>query len=276
MIRRLYESVFLRPWEQVDAEAAAFRAQAKAEGRGYHKGALVAFLWGAVCLTLMEYFGDYRAYRPLVEDLAQTSAFWASFRDGPWWQLSNHAWWALWRVFGFFVLPCIAIKLSGAKIRDQFLSIGELKEDAKLYVVGFLIVFPFLIGAFFEPHFQSYYPFYRTAHRSWADLLTWELLYAAQFFSLEFFFRGWWLQEGRKVLGSGAVLAMVIPYVMIHFGKPFPETLGAIAAGVFLGTMALRSKSIWGGVAVHVTVAVSMDLAALVTSGRGLPGSFWP
>jgi len=58
---------------------------------------------------------------------------------------------------------------------------------------------------------------------------------------------------------------------MIHYGKPVLETLGAIVAGTVLGTLALRTRSIWSGFLIHVTVAVSMDIAALLM-GPGLPG----
>jgi membrane protease YdiL (CAAX protease family) len=67
------------------------------------------------------------------------------------------------------------------------------------------------------------------------------------------------------------VLAMVVPYCMIHFGKPWAEALAAIIAGVVLGTLALKTRSIWSGFLIHVTVAVSMDLAALLQT-QGLPG----
>ena len=56
---------------------------------------------------------------------------------------------------------------------------------------------------------------------------------------------------------------MIIPYCMIHYGKPLPETLGAIGAGILLGTIAMRTRSIWGGVIIHVAVAVTMDVLAL-------------
>ena len=46
-----------------------------------------------------------------------------------------------------------------------------------------------------------------------------------------------------------------------------PETLGAIGAGVILGTLAMRTRSIWGGVLIHIGVAVTMDVLAL----RGCP-----
>jgi len=41
------------------------------------------------------------------------------------------------------------------------------------------------------------------------------------------------------------------------------ETIGAIAAGIVLGTLSFKSKNIWLGVAVHYSVAITMDICAL-------------
>ena len=57
---------------------------------------------------------------------------------------------------------------------------------------------------------------------------------------------------------------MVVPYNMIHYGKPFLEANAAIIAGIVLGTLALKTRSIWCGFLIHVSVAISMDLAALI------------
>jgi membrane protease YdiL (CAAX protease family) len=54
---------------------------------------------------------------------------------------------------------------------------------------------------------------------------------------------------------------------MIHFGKPLPETIGAIIAGLVLGTMAIRSKSIIPGVCVHFCIALGMDILSLWHQG---------
>jgi membrane protease YdiL (CAAX protease family) len=56
---------------------------------------------------------------------------------------------------------------------------------------------------------------------------------------------------------------MIVPYCMIHFQKPMAETFGAIIAGLVLGTLAMRTRSIWGGVAIHAAVALTMDVLAL-------------
>jgi membrane protease YdiL (CAAX protease family) len=111
--------------------------------------------------------------------------------------------------------------------------------------------------------FQRQYPFYKWANRSAFDFWTWELLYIAQFLSLEFFFRGFLLQGLRRALGSNAIFVMIVPYCMIHYGKPVLETCGAVGAGLILGTIAMRTRSIWGGVLIHVGVAVTMDVLAV-------------
>ena len=108
-----------------------------------------------------------------------------------------------------------------------------------------------------QPDFGAYYPFYKSSSRSWYDFLVWEGMYFAQFFGLEMFFRGFWLGALRRSFGSGAIFAMAVPYCMIHFGKPFLEANGAIVAGIALGLARMKTKSIYQGFLVHITVAAS-------------------
>jgi membrane protease YdiL (CAAX protease family) len=99
-------------------------------------------------------------------------------------------------------------------------------------------------------------------------------MYIAQFFGLEVFFRGFWLSGLRHTLGSGAIFAMVVPYCMIHHGKPYLEAAGAVVAGIALGSLAMRTRSIYSGFLVHITVALLMDFTALANRDA-LPQSFW-
>jgi membrane protease YdiL (CAAX protease family) len=101
-------------------------------------------------------------------------------------------------------------------------------------------------------------------------LLGYWLCYATILFSTEFFFRGVLLFSLESRLGVHAVGLSVLPYCLIHVHKPFPEALGSIVAGYVLGTLALRTRSIGGGVIVHCAVALGMDALALVRNGE------WP
>ena len=101
-----------------------------------------------------------------------------------------------------------------------------------------------------------------------SGILIWEAGYAVQFFALEFFFRGFLLFALAKRFGAHAIFIMTLPYVMIHFGKPVVETFAATLAGIALGTLALRTRSIFGGVVIHTAVGWSMDFFALMQKNQ--------
>jgi len=65
-----------------------------------------------------------------------------------------------------------------------------------------------------------------------------------------------------SVLGRGAVLTMVVTYCFLHFGKPLGESISSIFGGFILGVVAYETRSIWGGVILHMGIAWMMDLAA--------------
>jgi membrane protease YdiL (CAAX protease family) len=211
----------------------------------------------AASLTLQEYFGGHDTYEQLFPP------------DGSrYWELTGFAWWAGWRVLGYVIVPVLVLAcLPGQRIADYHISPRGFFRHLWIYAVLFSLVLPAVLIASRTSLFRQTYPFYRSANRSCVDLVVWELLYAAQFLSLEFFFRGFILQGLRRALGANAIFVMLVPYCMIHYGKPLPETLGAIGAGLILGTLAMRTRSIWGGVLIHVGVATTMDVLAL----RGCP-----
>ena len=69
-------------------------------------------------------------------------------------------------------------------------------------------------------------------------------------------------------LGWVSIFVMVVPYNMLHFGKPMPEALVAIIGGLVLGTLSLKTRSIWWGASLHIAIAITMDLCALWHEGR--------
>jgi membrane protease YdiL (CAAX protease family) len=263
-------SFFLATWHELDAEAESERAARVAAGRYDHRP-LIALVVGAVCLAIMEYFGHTVHFNALADRWDP------ELRDSPWFELMGFAWWSAFRVLGYLVIPmAVVVFVFKERVRDHGLETHGFLEHAWIYAISYVVVLICVVlVSRNDPHFQTYYPFYDQASRSWADFWMWEVLYAAQFFSLEFFFRGFWLRSMKSSMGSYAIFAMVVPYCMIHFGKPFLETMAAIAAGVVLGTLSMKTRSIWSGFLIHVSVAISMDMAALLAT-RGLPTTTWP
>jgi membrane protease YdiL (CAAX protease family) len=239
-------------WRAIDAESPG--------ARGFDWRALVVLVTACAVLTAQEYIGQrswyYEHIQPYTRGLPAGPDM---YRD-----LKAFAWWSGWRVGGYLVIPALVVLcMPGERLRDYYLSPRGFVRHLWIYVVLFAAVMPFVIWVSGHTSFQRQYPFYKWANRSPFDFWTWELLYIAQFLSLEFFFRGFLLQGLRRALGSNAIFVMIVPYCMIHYGKPVLETCGAIGAGLILGTIAMRTRSIWGGVLIHVGVAVSMDVLAV-------------
>jgi len=155
------------------------------------------------------------------------------------------------------------------------LGVSGLVPQLKWYLLltAILLVGSTLVS--FNKNFINYYPFYRLAHRSWADLLLWECIYFSQFVFVEFFFRGFLLHGCKRAFGSNALFVMCVPYVMIHITKPWIEAVYSMFFGLIIGVLVLRSRSIWGAVLVHWAVALNLDLMALLYT-RGLPARWWP
>lgn len=260
-IARIVRWLTIEQWRAIDRDT----DREPGEGGGASLVVLVVMLVCCVSLTLQEYIGDSRFFARL-----------HPFRVGnAYWDLEGFAWWSGWRVLGYVVLPMIAIALlPGQRIRDFHVSPRGFFRHIWIYVALFAAILPAVFLASRTSSFRHTYPFYRLANRSSFDLWAWEALYAVQFVSLEFFFRGFLLQGLRRALGSNAIFVMIVPYCMIHYGKPMPETFGAIGAGLILGTLAMRTRSIWGGVLIHIGVAMTMDVLALAgcpPMGSGQP-----
>jgi len=269
--------VFRADWLALDRAALAGRAALAAAGRTDLR-VLVAPALGVFVLALQEYFGKGAFYEATLRPALQ--AFERAHPGGPvdfatWGAIYPNLWWGLTRVGGYLLPIAIwPLLFRGERRLDCGLRVAGLRQHLWIYAGALAVMAPLLLVVRHQPDFGAYYPFYRGAGRSWADFLAWEAIYLAQFFALEAFFRGWWLHATRS-LGAASILGMVVPYTMIHFGKPWLEVSGAIVAGVVLGSVSARTRSIWAGVLVHATVALLMDVLSLQRRGE-LPSLLWP
>ncbi len=139
-----------------------------------------------------------------------------------------------------------------------------------MYFLMLAVMVPVVFVVSRSEGFQVTYPFYKPFPKEplWPRFWIWEGAYFLQFVGLEFFFRGVLLHGVRRQFGAYAIFVMMVPYCMIHFGKPIPETLAAIAAGIILGFMSLKTRSIWMGASLHVSIAFTMDMCALWRAGK--------
>lgn len=250
-IMRFIRLTLLDSWQEADA-------QADTAGRGeLDVRPIVVLVTTAVTLTLARYFGNTATFSALVPFDKQVYT-----RDE--WDLMARAWWSGFRILTYVLIPMLTIALMpGERVRDYYVSFRGFLRHLWIYVLLYLLVLPFVVLVSGQDAFQGTYPFYKYANQSLGHFLRWQVLYAAQFIALEFFFRGYMLKGLSHKFGYGAIFVMIVPYCMVHYPKPLPETLGAILAGIALGTLSMRTRSIWGGVFIHVGVALTMDWLAV-------------
>lgn len=255
----------------VERESAAW-TEANAGRLDWQIVGLVAV--ACVVVTLLEYIGgsgDWHAWETVVGWFRDDGDAWLKsiFRDETYGRLYRLTYWSLSTFVGYLLIPSLYVRfVMGERLRDFGWSLAGTLRHSWIYIVLFVAIVPAVFFASTTQSFQNTYPFYEHAARSWQEFLVWELLYALQFLSLEFFFRGFLIHGLKRRFGFYAILLSVVPYCMIHFGKPMPETLGAILAGLALGILSLFTRSIWLGVAIHVTVAVMMDVLSLWWQGK--------
>ena len=179
--------------------------------------------------------------------------------------LYPHLWWSAWTITLFLVLPAILVKVVFKKrLHDYGFNLKIKRQYYVIYLGMFLIVLPFVIYASTRTDFRAIYPFFRGAFSApTSDIIIWEVAYLSTFVALEFFFRGFLVLGLEKNFGKLAIWVAMVPYVMLHFHKPPLEAFGAIFTGLILGEVSQRTRSILGGVLVHVGVAATMDFLAL-------------
>ena len=261
--------VFRSTWRELDVAAAAYRHELEALGKTDWRPAAV-FAFGGFVLIVQAKVGTTTifsthllpALRAAAAESPSISGVLADYTD-----LLGRTWWAAFRVCGYLA-PLLVWRLlfPADRILDMGLRVRGLREHVWIYALAVVVLVPLILLLARRPDFGRQYPIFREAGRSWVDFAAWEVLYIAQFFTLEVFFRGWWLRACRG-LGSAAIFSMIAPYVLIHVNKPYLEGCAAIVAGVVLGSLSMRTGSIWAGFLVHSTVGVLMDVAALGAKG---------
>jgi hypothetical protein len=137
----------------------------------------------------------------------------------------------------------------------------------KGYLIILLIFSAVVAIAAVQPSFQKFYPLAEKVLRAaqinenqTAYTLLFESCYGVDFVTTEFFFRGFLMLAFTKYLGKQIILPAALFYVCAHLGKPPAEAISSLFGGILLGVWAIESRSIWGGVIIHLGIAWMMEL----------------
>jgi hypothetical protein len=124
------------------------------------------------------------------------------------------------------------------------------------------------VAAWLSSDLRSYYPIYQDAGRSALDLGLGESLTFALILATELFYRGAPLFLLERHFGRAAVYLLVPIYTLDHLGATSGELAASALAGLLLGHLALRTRSIWPGLAAHAACAVSVDISSVILNNR--------
>lgn len=238
----------LEQWTIIDSE------YLEPNGVNNRKG-IIPIILVVVLLIVKRYYGSNRTFSVLSGNVSD---------NWPYPDIWPYIYGVFTSILLFLVIPGLFIKFFlRERIRDYGFTFKDILKYKWIYLAMIIVVVPLVIIASQLPSFASKYPLYPQAKDSLPKFLIWEFAYGLYFLALEFLFRGFMIFALARYIGAYAIFVMVIPYVMIHFGKPVAETFGSIIAGAALGTLALRTRSIFGGLFIHVLIAWSMDLLAI-------------
>ena len=135
------------------------------------------------------------------------------------------------------------------------------------YLLILLFLLPLIALASTQHDFLHTYPKVRNVafigdytRTVWPWRLLYEVSYGLDFVSIELFFRGFLVIGLARYAGRYAILPMAAFYCTIHFGKPLGECISSFFGGLALGVVAWRTRSILGGLIIHLGLAWMMEV----------------
>lgn len=242
----------------METEAAAERHRREVPAASSLRRVAVVLVTAALSLTFISFFRGPSTLVSLIPSAVDGNA-----------QFNGLVWWGLVSIVCYLLIPAISIRAMRGSFSDYGAGRPISRKSWKPYAVLYGLSVPFIFAASFLPGFQAKYPFYHLAEGEsiWPYLAGFWIVYILQFVALELFFRGYLLFGLSPRLGIAAVFVMVVPYAMIHFTKPLAEALSAIVGGTVLGFLSLKTHSVWWGAALHIGIAMTMDMMALWHAG---------
>lgn len=161
----------------------------------------------------------------------------------------------------FAIVPALIVKLL---FRENLSDYGVQLGDRRILFRSMILSLPIIAVLAYlsskSPEILKEYPIYRNAGKSPGTFGSHALTYFLFYIGWEFYFRGFMQCGLQEKLGATNALGIqVLASTMLHIGKPWPETFGAIAGGILWGTYVFRTKSILSGLWQHFLLGLALD-----------------
>jgi hypothetical protein len=212
---------------------------------------IAIFLTVAVLQTISWYLTSRRFFR---------INFFPEYQSHPDIYLIEYLYWFIGDFITYFIISVIIIKFFlKERLKDYGFTWGEHKIGFTVSSIFIIVMLPVIWFFSSTPEFVEKYPHLLSARSNWGEFTIYESGMLIYMFSWEFIWRGFMLFGLKEKFGYYAILIQMIPFVILHNGKPVAETFGAIAGGIALGILAFRTNSFFYGVITHMGVMFSID-----------------
>jgi hypothetical protein len=180
--------------------------------------------------------------------------------------LGSRIYWLLTDGLLMFLFSVLSVKfIFHQKLSDFGFNSGDTKFGFITSIIFFVFMLPILWIVSASPSFAQTYPQGGPALREDFGLLfLYEICILIYMLGWEFLWRGYTLFGLKVKLGYYAIFIQMIPFFILHKGKPDLELLGSIFAGIILGIQALRSRSFVYAWILHSAIMISIDIISVL------------
>jgi hypothetical protein len=183
-------------------------------------------------------------------------------------RLQSRIYWFLSDGTIMFVISVLLIKLLlKEKLKDFGFTFGDYKFGLITMLLFLVIMLPVLWIVSASPSFASAYPQGGSLlKQNYSLLILYELCMLVYMLGWEFLWRGFTLFGLYPKFGMYAIFIQMIPFFILHRGKPELELFASIFAGIILGVQAVRARSFIYSWILHWLVMVSIDTMSVIRS----------
>jgi len=191
---------------------------------------------------------------------AHMSSLFADRGDATFW---SYIYWLNSEFLSQFLLPILLIALVlREQPRDYGVQTGDCRAGLKIFAIFLIVMMPIVWLVSGTSDFAMTYPQCPMVRESWRLFALFSMSYIVYMIGWEFIWRGYMLFGLKTKFGYYAILMQMIPFTILHNGKPMLETSSAIIGGIALGILAWRTNSVWYCILTHASVMTSINLVA--------------
>ena len=163
---------------------------------------------------------------------------------------------ALERVVLFGLVPLAVLLVLREDPRRYGLGRGDARRAVALGGLATVITVPAIVLIAAVPGIREWYA---PSMTTLPDVLLTNVL---DLVPTEFLLRGFVLFALLRAIGPFGVVVALVPFVMIHIGKPDLEALSTLGGGLVFGWLNWRTGSIWASATYHIAIQTTVIVAA--------------